>query len=152
MVQDSPSRHLDQFLIRTPDGMRERIAKTAAANKRSMNNEMVALLESALLGDTKSAFENIEAGLNALATLIEGQSSQIEITNKRLDELIALLAPKDPGENLLSDLLSHLVMIGREQLTLAHRTIDALAEIGQQLPFPSSPIPGTTASNGNHSR
>jgi len=140
MVQDSPSHHQDQSLLRTPDGLRDRTAKPATANKHSMNNE------------TKSAFENIEAGLNALATLIEGQSSQIEITNKRLDELIALLAPKDPGENLLSDLLSHLVMIGREQLTLAHRTIDALAEIGQQLPLPSSPTPGTTASNGNHSR
>ncbi len=140
MVQDSPSHHQDQSLLRTPDGLRDRTAKTATANKHSMNN------------DTKSAFENIDAGINALATLIEGQSSQIEITNKRLDELIALLAPKDPGENLLSDILSHLVMIGREQLTLAHRTIDALAEIGQQLPPPSSPIPGTAASNGNHSR
>ena len=152
MVQDSPSRHQDQFVLRTPDGLRERIAKAATANKRSMNSEIIALLESALLGDTKSAFDNLEAGLNALATLIEGESSQIQITNKRLDELIALLTPKDPGENFLSDLLSHLVMIGREQLTLAHRTIDALAEIGQQLPPPSSSIPGTGASNGNHSR
>jgi hypothetical protein len=101
---------------------------------------------------TKSAFDKLEAGINALATLIEGQSTQIQITNKRLDELLALLAPKDPGENLLSDLLGHLVMIGREQLTLAHRTVDALTEIGGQLPPHSSPIPGTAASNGNHSR
>jgi hypothetical protein len=148
MVQDTPSRDQDKFMLRLPDGLRERVAKAAKSNNRSMNSEIVTLLERTLLGDN----ENVEAGLNALATLIEGQSSQIEIINKRLNELIALLAPKDPGENPLSDLLSHLVMIGREQLTVAHRTIDALAEIGQQLPLPSSPTPGTTASNGNHSR
>lgn len=45
MVQDSPSRKQDQFIVRLPDGMRERIKSAAEANNRSMNAEIVATLE-----------------------------------------------------------------------------------------------------------
>src|SRR5690606_26725953 len=45
MAQDSPSRHLDQYPIRLPDGMRDEIKATAKANQRSMNAEIVARLE-----------------------------------------------------------------------------------------------------------
>ncbi|MBB4200888.1 hypothetical protein CCR94_00975 [Rhodoblastus sphagnicola] len=48
MAQDSPSRHLDQFVVRLPDGVRERIAELAKANNRSMNGEIVTVLERAL--------------------------------------------------------------------------------------------------------
>ncbi|HUZ91044.1 MAG TPA: hypothetical protein VMU78_03970, partial [Methylocella sp.] len=115
---------------------------------RSMNSEIVAILENALLNGANSASERLEAGPNALASLIEAQTGQLQTTNARLDQLIALLAPKDPAENPLSDLLAHLVMLAREQLTLAHRTIDALTEISQQLPPPASPTPESAASNG----
>ena len=45
MVQDSPSRRQDQFIVRLPDGMRERIRHVADQNNRSMNAEIVATLE-----------------------------------------------------------------------------------------------------------
>lgn len=45
MVQDSPSRKMDQFIVRLPDGMRERIKNAADENNRSMNAEVVAALE-----------------------------------------------------------------------------------------------------------
>ena len=45
MVQDSPSRRQDQFIVRLPDGMRERIRLAADQNNRSMNAEIVATLE-----------------------------------------------------------------------------------------------------------
>ena len=45
MVQDSPSRRQDQFIVRLPDGMRERIRLAADRNNRSMNAEIVATLE-----------------------------------------------------------------------------------------------------------
>lgn len=41
MAQDTPSRHLDQFLVRFPEGMRDRIAEAAKSNQRSMNAEIV---------------------------------------------------------------------------------------------------------------
>lgn len=40
-----PSETQDRFIVRLPDGMRERIAQAAIENKRSMNAEIVARLE-----------------------------------------------------------------------------------------------------------
>lgn len=40
-----PSKQLDQFMLRLPDGMRDRIKAAAEANNRSMNAEIVATLE-----------------------------------------------------------------------------------------------------------
>ncbi|WP_028310992.1 Arc family DNA-binding protein [Derxia gummosa] len=43
--QKPPSRTAEQFVVRFPDGMRDRIAEAAKANNRSMNAEIVARLE-----------------------------------------------------------------------------------------------------------
>lgn len=45
MSAESPSRSLDKIVIRVPDGMRERIKVFAEANNRSVNAELLALLE-----------------------------------------------------------------------------------------------------------
>lgn len=42
---DYPSAKQDQFVLRFPDGMRERIKQAADANRRSMNAEIIAALE-----------------------------------------------------------------------------------------------------------
>lgn len=42
-----PSELKDRFIIRLPDGMRERIRIAADANNRSMNSEILATLEAA---------------------------------------------------------------------------------------------------------
>jgi hypothetical protein len=42
------TRASDKFMLRLPDGMRERIAQEARANNRSMNAEMVARLQDSL--------------------------------------------------------------------------------------------------------
>jgi predicted DNA-binding protein len=43
-----PGRGSDQFVIRFPEGMRDRLAKLAAANGRSMNAELVHRLETTM--------------------------------------------------------------------------------------------------------
>jgi len=48
LAKKPASRGPDQFLIRLPEGMRDRIAKLAATNGRSMNTEMISLLEKSL--------------------------------------------------------------------------------------------------------
>lgn len=40
-----PSQTQDRFIVRLPDGLRDRIALEAKANGRSMNSEIVAALE-----------------------------------------------------------------------------------------------------------
>lgn len=44
-----PSETQDRFIVRLPDGMRDRIKAAAEANNRSMNAEVVAALEQAFL-------------------------------------------------------------------------------------------------------
>lgn len=45
MAQDAPSRHLDQFMVRFPDGIRDRLQDEAKAHNRSMNAEIVWRIE-----------------------------------------------------------------------------------------------------------
>ncbi|MCZ3377463.1 Arc family DNA-binding protein [Rhizobium sp. AG207R] len=45
MSDESPSRSLDKIIIRLPDGLKERIQRAAVENGRSVNSELVALLE-----------------------------------------------------------------------------------------------------------
>ena len=45
MVGRIPSRGSDQFVVRMPDGMRNRLREAADANGRSMNAEIIARLE-----------------------------------------------------------------------------------------------------------
>lgn len=44
-MSKAPSRTQDQFIVRLPDGMRDRIKVAADANNRSMNAEIVATLQ-----------------------------------------------------------------------------------------------------------
>lgn len=46
----APSRTADKFVLRLPDGMRDRIAQIASANHRSMNSELVTRLTDSLNG------------------------------------------------------------------------------------------------------
>lgn len=59
-----PSDKQDQFMIRFPDGMRDRIKAAADANNRSMNAEIVATLEDAYpapqLDDFTSEFSQFQ--------------------------------------------------------------------------------------------
>lgn len=43
--QDSESRHADKYIVRFPDGMRERLKNAAKANNRTLNAEIVARLQ-----------------------------------------------------------------------------------------------------------
>ena len=45
MAQDTPSRKLDQYIVRFPDGMRDQLKKAAKENNRSLNAEIIARLE-----------------------------------------------------------------------------------------------------------
>jgi hypothetical protein len=63
MAKTSPSKLLDQFVIRMPDGLRDRLAEEAAINQRSMNAEIVHRLVSSLewssVARLRKALENI---------------------------------------------------------------------------------------------
>ncbi|MBX4920960.1 Arc family DNA-binding protein [Rhizobium bangladeshense] len=45
MSEYSPSRLLDKIIIRVPEGMRDRIRRVADSNNRSVNAELLVLLD-----------------------------------------------------------------------------------------------------------
>jgi hypothetical protein len=57
-------RGADQFMVRMPEGLRDRLRQAAADNGRSMNAEIVLRLTESLDGDDRMA--RIEAKLDAL--------------------------------------------------------------------------------------
>ena len=73
-----PSRKLDQFVIRLPDGMREQLAETAKQNNRSMNSEIVARLENFLREK-----QTVDLGTNL--------SPRSEMTRGTLVELLSMV-------------------------------------------------------------
>ena len=48
MSEKFPSQTQDKFTVRFPDGLRDAIAERAKANGRSMNSEIVQILEDAI--------------------------------------------------------------------------------------------------------
>lgn len=48
-LQNYTSRTADKFVVRLPEGMRDRIADVAKQHHRSMNSEIIARLEHSLL-------------------------------------------------------------------------------------------------------
>lgn len=70
----SNSRTADKFVIRLPDGLRDRIADQAEGNRRSMNSEIVLRLERS----------------TALEVELDHQKDLVRILAARLDEMEAV--------------------------------------------------------------
>lgn len=69
---DTPlAAEADKFIVRLPPGMRERIAESARANKRSMNAEVVSRL------DASFATAAHPVDVNTLATRIAEQLAHL---------------------------------------------------------------------------
>ena len=87
MAKGSPSRQLDKFILRLPEGMRDVFAASAKANNRTMNAEIVMRLQNSLnskhsvagmsSGDEADAHERLPKGLLGLADYIQDFADQI---------------------------------------------------------------------------
>lgn len=61
MPTDAPSDRAPKFIIRLPEGMRDRIAGAAKANGRSMNAEIVQRLEDSFARQAVDAVADVNA-------------------------------------------------------------------------------------------
>lgn len=59
MAKKYPSRELDKFILRLPDGMRDAIAASAKANNRTMNAEIILRLQKSFAVDPPEARRNL---------------------------------------------------------------------------------------------
>ncbi|MCY1396285.1 Arc-like DNA binding domain protein [compost metagenome] len=88
------SRTADKFVVRLPEGMRERIADVARSHHRSMNSEIIARLEQSLLRE--GAFQDsISLRLDS-ADLSPHEHELVQrfrqLTHRQQNALIALIA------------------------------------------------------------
>ncbi|HDR9877444.1 TPA: Arc family DNA-binding protein [Burkholderia cenocepacia] len=74
----APSRSADQFVVRFPDGMRERIANEAKKNNRSMNAEIIARLD-----DSFSAPDESHTIGQTAKLLVENTKLRLEMAKLR---------------------------------------------------------------------
>ncbi|HCE5820561.1 TPA: Arc family DNA-binding protein [Pseudomonas aeruginosa] len=89
------SRIADKFVVRFPDGMRNKIADVARGNFRSMNSEILARLEASLEVESEEGNENLpEAngeGLSADELRLIARFRKLDV--KQQSALVELLTP-----------------------------------------------------------
>ncbi|PBB86629.1 Arc family DNA-binding protein [Mesorhizobium sp. WSM3876] len=96
-----PSDRQDQFMLRLPDGMRQRLKEAAESNQRSMNAEIIARLQESFSGP----FNDLSSiGLTALIKRLEAtvEASDIIFMRQRdaVKELEARLSGSKDDEEL----------------------------------------------------
>ena len=95
------SRTADKFVVRLPEGMRDRIAEVARHHHRSMNSEIVARLEHSLFpegvaNEPKSSLELSVDGNHLAAHELELLQRFRQLSRRQQNALIALIA-QDTG-------------------------------------------------------
>lgn len=83
----APSDTLDKFMLRMPEGMRERIAKSAKENNRSMNAEIVSRLERSL-SPTITFNVKDNYSYSEVETLFNSMNARMERLEDRILKLI----------------------------------------------------------------
>lgn len=100
-----PSETQERFIVRFPDGMRDRIAEAAKANNRSMNSEVVARLERSFAADREveeiafeSAFEatGLKQEIERLSALLKANESKTPSTDEIAEKVAAQLLKMIP--------------------------------------------------------
>lgn len=77
-MSDKQVRDYDKFMLRFPDGMREAIAERAKANGRSMNSEIVNIIQDVIDGKLNSCEQDHMDELTRLATDYRNSLSKLE--------------------------------------------------------------------------
>ncbi|MCF3158865.1 Arc family DNA-binding protein [Pseudomonas juntendi] len=88
------SRTADKFVVRLPDGMRERIAEVARNHHRSMNSEIIARLEQSLIQEGALGDELSMRLDSPELSLHEGELLQRfrQLSHRQQNALVALIA------------------------------------------------------------
>jgi plasmid stability protein len=99
MSSDFPSRGLDKFVLRLPDGMRDKIGVAARAHKRTMNAEIVQRLEASFAPINEPLFviNKNTAEADIIWELRDSmQSLQAEVADLRANLIKAIDDNADP--------------------------------------------------------
>ncbi len=101
MASDTPARDQDKFVLRLPDGMRERVRQAAELNRRSMNAEIIARLEESFEGLRPS---NMSYEMETLSRMADGSIEKSPYF-ERIFEKVAHSAAQKAASEVVSFLL-----------------------------------------------
>ncbi|MGU3496325.1 Arc family DNA-binding protein [Xanthobacteraceae bacterium A53D] len=76
MAEETPVREHEKFILRMPEGMRDRIAREAKNNGRSMNAELIARIEKTFEDDT--AFSKLLDRVDEIESDFEKRLQELE--------------------------------------------------------------------------
>ncbi|AWC21406.1 Mnt [Aminobacter sp. MSH1] len=91
MAQESKSRKLDQYIVRFPDGMRDRLKSAAEANNRSLNAEIVARLDTSLADEDYLSGKSSEPPVMFTERVMDRLRSFVDERLKDEDFLLSLI-------------------------------------------------------------
>jgi len=88
------SRTADKFVVRLPDGMRDRIAEVARTHHRSMNSEIIARLEQSMQQEASLGDDLAQRLDSPELTLSERELLQCfrQLSRRQQNALVALIA------------------------------------------------------------
>jgi hypothetical protein len=110
MAQESPSRHLAQFQLRLPDGMREKLKETAQKANRTLNAEIVSRLQFTLDADVVVQEDGFDVGLSigtpewSAAIAKRNSSDGRQMSDADLDYIVDRLADRLASRDNLKEL------------------------------------------------
>jgi predicted DNA-binding protein len=97
--QSPTSRESDKFILRLPDGMRERLAEVAESQGRTMNAVVIGALAEYLTGakSVESQLAGIEKAILALTDKVAQQNETVsQLVKERADEPPLMLSAHPP--------------------------------------------------------
>ncbi len=94
MPSELPVHALDKFVLRLPEGMRDKIGAVARVNKRTMNAEIVTRLENSFLDAERPAAAVTASNLDAN---ISDLRDQVRLLTSAIADIRALLIGQEPG-------------------------------------------------------
>lgn len=151
MADLKPGRGADQFPLRLPEGMREQLKRAAESSGRSMNAEIIGLLEFALsqdrekISDLWSILNQQNTTINDLTRRNEEWRSLFQAQLKNKNGFVSLLkslchqvlSAEDEVPKYLSDLAKELLIITNTNLDDVVESIDVSAGEGDALTKPT---------------
>lgn len=103
-MSDKQIKDYDKFNVRFPDGMRDAIAERAKANGRSMNSEIVQILQDAIVRDEFECLDHLkEITPNAPISEV---GEVISITKQNLEHAIQSAA-EGAAQEAINIILKH---------------------------------------------
>ncbi|CQQ97206.1 transcriptional regulator [Yersinia enterocolitica] len=109
-----PSQNQDKFTVRFPDGMRPALAKRAENNERSMNSEIIQILDNALNSNVDfPSYLSVEMLANALVKAAEKPIKEI-IDNLNLGNKQEVVKESDSGLTEFELGIIHAVVVLQE--------------------------------------